>query len=86
VLNGVGGRTVAEAKASISITEMLAWQAYRERYGTLHLGMRLEEGFALLAWVINRALGGHAEITTYMPHADAGEATLEDVMQMLTGR
>lgn len=86
MLNGVGGRTVAEAKASISISEMLAWQAYRERYGTLHLGMRLEEGFALLAWIINRSLGGNAEITTYMPHAKDDEATLEDVMQILSRR
>lgn len=86
MLNGVGGRTVEEAKATISVAEMYAWQAFRERRGSLHLGMRVEAGAALIAWQIHRALGGKAKLEEFMAHADDGEASLEDVMKMLTGR
>lgn len=85
MLNGVGGATVARAKESISQAEFLDWIEYRERRGSLNLGMRLEAGFSLLAVSINRGLGGHAKIEDFMPHMDDPEATIGDVMKMLTG-
>ena len=36
--------------------------------GTLNVGLRIEAGFALLAWIVNRSLGGHARMEDYMPH------------------
>ena len=86
MLNGVGGRSVAEAKERLSHIEALKWQAYIEKRGTLDLGLRLEAGFAMLAWQINRALGGKAEMNDFMPHFDEPEASLSDVMNMLTGK
>ena len=85
MLNGVGGASVAEAKERISYAEALQWQAYVEKRGTINLGLRLEVGFALLAWTINRALGGKAEMSDFMPHFDEPDATLADVMTILTG-
>jgi hypothetical protein len=86
VLNGVGGWSVAEAKERISHEEALKWSAYREKRGTLNLGLRLEAGFALIAWTINRALGGKAEMQDFMPHFDPPEASIEDVMSLLAGK
>ncbi len=85
MLNGVGGRSVHEAKYTISQAEFADWCEYREHYGSLHLGMRLEAGFALIALCINRAIGGKAELADFMPHLEQQEATLEDVMNILSG-
>jgi hypothetical protein len=84
VLAGVGGWTVEEAKERMSYAEALDWQAYIAKRGSLHVGLRLEAGFALIAWSINRALGGTAEITDFMPHFDEPEASLDDVMKLLS--
>lgn len=86
MLNGVGGRTVAEAKEYMTYAEALQWQEYLETRGTVHLGMRVEAGFALLATIITKALGGNATMESFMPHLDPQEASLEDVMNMLSGR
>jgi hypothetical protein len=85
VLNGVGGRTIAEAKERLSLDETLAWSAYMERRGSLHVGMRLEWGFALIARTINHALGGHATMRDFMPHAEQPSSLME-VMKILSGR
>lgn len=85
MLNGVGGRTVEEAKERMTYAEALQWQDYLTSRGTVHVGMRLEAGFALIAMSINHALGGKATIEQFMPHFDEPQASLEDVMQMLTG-
>jgi hypothetical protein len=84
VLNGVGGRTVAEAQERLSVAEADRWQQYMAKRGSLHVGMRLEAGFALLAAMINRAIGGKAEVNDFMPHVEQ-EATLDDVMKLLSG-
>lgn len=86
MLAGVGGVSVEEAKQRITYAEALKWAAYRERFGPLNLGMRLEAGFALIAWQINRAIGGSAEMSDFMPHFDGGELTIEDAMKILTGK
>jgi len=85
VLAGVGGWTVEEARERMSFAEAQAWVGYIEKYGPLHLGMRLEYGFALIATVINHAMGGKASIEDYMPHRKQQSGTLEDVMKILTG-
>jgi hypothetical protein len=83
---GIGGCTVDELKERMSYAEALDWQSYIERRGNLNIGMRLEAGFALIAMVINRALGGNASLTDFMPHYEQPEATIEDVMSMLAGK
>jgi hypothetical protein len=85
VLNGVGGTTIAEAKERMSYAEALAWSQYVRKYGSLHLGRRLELGFALITTALNNAYGGTAKIHDYMPHYEPPEATVEDVMKILTG-
>ncbi|WP_460150075.1 phage tail assembly protein T [Pseudomonas sp. S3_A03] len=80
VLNGVGGCTIAEAKANLSYAEVLAWSAYRDKYGTLNVGRRMELSTAIIALQVNRGAGGKAELVDFMPHADAQALALEKAM------
>ncbi|MGE8411926.1 MAG: hypothetical protein ACN6QY_06115 [Pseudomonas sp.] len=68
MLNGVGGRTIAEAKERMTYQEALAWGRYIDRYGSLHTGRRLEAGSALVALQTHRLGGGVAELLDFMPH------------------
>ena len=44
---GIGGRTLAEAKQNLSAEEVGLWAAYRAQRGTLSVGLRLEQLFAI---------------------------------------
>lgn len=71
----------------MSYVEAEQWAEYMRRHGSLHMGVRLELGFAMLAQMINHALGGKARLEQYMPWTGQreDEATLENVMSILTG-
>ena len=86
MLNGVGGRTVEEAKERISYAEAVDWAEYMRKRGSLNVGMRLEAGFALIAAAINNGLGGSATPADFMPHFESPEASIADVMKTLSGR
>ncbi len=73
MLAGVGGRTVAEARDRLTYAEVVAWGAYRQKYGTLHVGMRLEVGFGQLLAMVCNALGGDADPRDFMPHVPKPE-------------
>ncbi len=81
MLAGIGGRTIAEAKQSMSYAEALDWAEYRRLRGSFNAGTRIEWSSALLSMMINRATGGKAEMSDYMPHADEPEATIEYAMR-----
>ncbi len=81
MLNGVGGSTIAEAKANISYAEVLAWVAYRDKYGSLNLGRRLEFCGAIVAHQVNRMNGGKAELVDFMPHVSRAEVSLDQAME-----
>jgi hypothetical protein len=84
VLAGVGGFTVEEAKTRVSQSEWVDWLAYRQKRGSFNLGMRIEEGFSLLAWMIQKTVGNdNVEPDTYMPHADPKYATAEEIIAMV---
>jgi hypothetical protein len=40
---------------------------YIQQNGSLNLGLRIERGFALLATVLDRAHGGKAQFSDYLP-------------------
>ncbi|MNN80816.1 hypothetical protein D3C81_1975780 [compost metagenome] len=84
MLCGIGGRTVAEAQQRLSYPEFLSWQKYRAKRGTLHLGMRVERGAALLAALYANAHGKRGQkfkLEDFMPHADEPVLTLEQAME-----
>lgn len=88
MLNGIGGRTIREAKDSMTHEEMLSWKAYMRKRGSLNIGRRLESGFALLAMVVNRTGGGKAKMDSFMPYEHPPEqdyeGTAEDALALLT--
>lgn len=85
MLNGVGGSSVEAAKQTITHAESLKWRAYLETRGPANLGLRMEAGFAMLAVLINRALGGHLKFQDVAPHFDEPSASISDVMNILAG-
>lgn len=85
MLNGIGGRTVAEAKESMTYEEAAAWQQYMHKHGRLSIHERLERGFAMLCTVVNHAVGGKAKMETFMPYTRREEevASIDAVFGML---
>ena len=81
MLNGVGGSTIVEAKATLSYAEVLAWVAYREKHGSLNLVRRVELAAGLIALQVNRSSGGKADLYDFMPHHVRSGADLEQAMR-----
>lgn len=81
MLNGVGGRTIADAKANISYAEVLAWVAYRDKHGSLNFIQRQEHVSAMVALQVNRLRGGEADLLDFMPHGERPPLTLERAME-----
>lgn len=80
MLNGIGGNTIAEAKATLSYAEVLAWVAYRDKHGSLNFALRQELSTAIVALQVNRTGGGKAELQDFMPHRARSGADLERAM------
>lgn len=85
VLNGVGGRTVKEAKEIMTHEESLLWAQYISKRGSLNLGRRMDRGFAMLSkWLLT--VNGHkATIDDFLPkseHAKEEAAKAEDVLHL----
>ena len=81
VLNGVGGRTIAEAKSNMTNAEVSQWAAFRNKRGSLFIGRRIEQGFGnLMAYYTQLKVGSDAEVDAFdfMPHEEAPELTFEE--------
>ena len=86
VLCGIGGKTVAEAKANLSNKEAQEWILFAQQRGGLSHTDRL---LATIATQINRLTGGEADIGDFLPPlkttpADEKEAELHEIMNILT--
>ncbi|WP_241603212.1 phage tail assembly protein T [Rosenbergiella nectarea] len=87
-MNGIGGRTIAEAQERMSVTEYKTWLLYRQKYGGLNPVMRTEWGAALVSSVIaniNRDKKTPPfSVTDFAPHLDNPEnndgITLKEAM------
>lgn len=81
-MNGIGGRTIAEAKRRLTYGEFVTWMKYRQQRGSLNVGMRIERGSALLAtlYANANAKDGGYRIYDFMPHEDEPPPTLEQAM------
>ncbi|MBV4531009.1 hypothetical protein HU719_006265 [Pseudomonas sp. SWRI107] len=80
MLNGIGGKSIAEAKAALSYAEVLAWVAYRDKHGSLNLAYRGELAAAIVAQQVNRGAGGKADVQDFMPHRVQPGTALEQAM------
>lgn len=82
MLNGIGGRTIEEAKKNISYHEFILWLQYRHKRGSFNLGMRVERGAALNACVYLNAksLNHKYSLYDFMPNEEAPPQTLFQAM------
>ncbi len=85
MLNGIGGRTIAEAKARLSIAEFREWQRYRQKYGCLNPMLRTEWSAGLLASVMANMWRGSQtppfRLTDFTPHIDESPVSLKEAMK-----
>lgn len=84
-MNGIGGRTIAEAQERMSLREFQVWVKYRNKYGPLNIMMRTEWGSALVASVlanINKAKNSPLyKVSDFAPHITEASVSLEDAMK-----
>lgn len=61
VLNGIGGRTIAEAKQNLTADEVTEWIKYRNKRGCLSVTRRFEHKIGRLIYEMMRAVGAKKE-------------------------
>lgn len=84
MLNGIGGRTIAEAKQRMSYDEAADWALYIRETGGLNRGERMEQGFALVAMLLARMMGNkQSKLEDFIPQRVEQEATIEAVLGVL---
>jgi hypothetical protein len=66
----------------MSYPEFLSWRAYVRQTGTLNLGVRIEQGIALLATIFNRGFGGKAEFSDFLPDREPAPEPVQDAQAM----
>ncbi|HHR3293798.1 phage tail protein [Klebsiella grimontii] len=84
-MNGIGGRTIAEAQERMSLREFQVWVKYRNKYGQLNSMMRTEWGASLVASVlanINKSKNSPPfKISDFAPHINEVSVSLEEAMK-----
>lgn len=50
----------------MSVPEFVSWVNYRQQRGPLNAMVRMDYGFAMLARLINNALGGKGKLEDYL--------------------
>ena len=87
VLNGVGGRTIAEAKMNMTNSEVSKWVAFRNKRGSFFTGRRIEQGFGnLIATYLGSKGAKDVKAQSFMPHEDQPqEMSLEEYMMQAYG-
>ena len=83
VLNGIGGRTILEAQSRIGYAEFVSWIAYRRKRGSLNLGLRVENGSALLAtlYANSKSKNGGYRLYDFAAHHDEPPLSLDKAME-----
>ncbi|MDF0731017.1 hypothetical protein P0Y43_09805 [Pseudomonas entomophila] len=84
-MNGIGGRTIAEAQENMTYPEFLTWVKFRHKRGSLHPGMRLETALAQFQAIYFNSKTGESAPKLYpqdfAPHMDPRVETLEEAME-----
>jgi len=84
VLNGIGGRSIAEAMRTLSYAEVLSWMAYRKKRGSLNLGLRGDRQVALPARLFLQWCGvKHIGEFDLLPYEQAPAPVMPDLTQAM---
>lgn len=82
MLNGIGGRTIAQAKANLSYNEYLIWIEFRKQRGSLFTGRRVEQAVGPLTHITAIAAGAKSvKPEAFLPHEPKPEPKEEDAME-----
>ena len=86
-MNGVGGRTIAEAKLNMTNAEVSQWAEFRNKYGSLFFGRRIEQATGnLLATYLSSKGAQNVKALSFMPHEEQPqEMSLEEYMLQTYG-
>lgn len=82
-MHGIGGRTIAEAQERVSYQEFVRWVRYRQKRGSLHVGMRVEHSGATLAamYANTHSRDGGFRLTDFAPFHDPAPISLQQAMK-----
>lgn len=86
MLNGIGGKTIAEAKENLTYEEFLSWCKYREIFGCLNPVVTLDRRVGELAYITQAVYGGKAQYSDFVPSygieeiSESPEETLKQAM------
>ena len=87
-MNGIGGRTIAEAQENMTYLEFMVWMKFRQKRGSLHLGMRVEIAFAQFqAFFFNWKFGKDVPKLyqqDFAPHMDPRVESLNEALSNWT--
>lgn len=88
MMNGIGGRTVAEAQQRMSLVEARQWADFIKRRGGLNIAERVEQAAALICSTGARLMGNkNAKVADFIPNRETEDelryATPEDFMRVL---
>lgn len=81
MLNGIGGRTITEAKENLTEEEFLSWVAYRERFGSLNPIVAIDRGCGTTSFLIQAVNGGKGNYLDFVPDYRTEEQKAHDELQ-----
>ncbi|UVL70600.1 hypothetical protein [Pseudomonas protegens] len=83
-MNGIGGRTIAEAQQNMTYPEFVVWMKFRAKRGSLHLGLRVEMALAQFqAFYVNSRTAKDAPKVypqDFAPHMDPRVESLDEAI------
>jgi hypothetical protein len=87
-MNGIGGRTIAEAKQNMSFSEAQHWADYVRRHGGLNIAERVEQAAALICATGAQLMGNKkVKVADFIPNREADDelryATPQDFLKVL---
>lgn len=88
MLNGIGGRTIAEAQQNMSLVEARQWAQYMQRHGGLNIAERVEQAAALICATGAQLMGNkNAKVDDFLPNRESDDelryATPADFIKVL---
>lgn len=83
MLNGVGGRTIYEAKQNLSAREVQLWYALHQRRGSFNIARRFQQELAFVKQLLHVQVGAkRTDIWDYQPNEEAPPLTFEEAQAL----
>jgi hypothetical protein len=87
-MNGIGGRTIAEAQQNMTLVEARQWAQYMRRHGGLNIAERVEQAAALICATGAQLMGNKkVKVNDFLPNRESDDelrlATPQDFLRVL---